>query len=670
MSPRPAAIVVGALLGLMVSTAPAFGQDAGPIIIQDRAELETFRLLHWSAAFGLEWRSQVDEIHTGGLDFVDRDTRLESTIELEAGGYFGHRNLVSFDLAGEFGLEERDIDDESDGLRDVFTDTLLNFDASLDCLSESALPFTLYARRDQTQVNRQFGPSVDSQSSEYGIILNHRSEETTLRVQMYHRAQDQHIDLVGNAVSISQNTLDVFGQHIFSPTHTLTVDYTFDDVAQGGVQQAENAFKRHDLLLTDEVRFGEDEKSSLRSNLHFRDESGRFALQSIRLTERLRLWHSQRFETQYDYNFSQQKRPGGSQQQHRISARFRHLLFDSLITHGDIGASTLHLPDEPFRTDEFFGGLDLTYTKIVPYGVLRATLDGRLNWQDNSDRGSDLLVADQSRTFDAAGLIVLERQNIVASSIVVTDVTGIIIYTEGFDYVVDAFPDRVEIHRILGGTIAPGQTVLIDYVVGPEPQNTVLTRSIGSTVRYTFNEGVLRGLSPYLRYSRRSQDRDVMGGVPFPVNNVTDFVMGVDYDIWRISLKAEHHIRDSSLSPFDMTRLEAYYTQTLGRRSSLVLSAIYRDTRRTRDDLRTTLRQFSARWNQQINQELQARLWLIYRDDSDSDSVDSQAFEQQLELNWQYRQTSVYAGVRNAFVRGGTGESTFQTFLLGFRRQF
>ena len=42
-------------------------------------------------------------------------------------------------------------------------------------------------------------------------------------------------------------------------------------------------------------------------------------------------------------------------------------------------------------------------------------------------------------------------------------------------------------------------------------------------------------------------------------NDFTDFIYGTEYNVWKIYLRAEQQIRDSELSPFDATRLEARY---------------------------------------------------------------------------------------------------------------
>ena len=61
---------------------------------------------------------------------------------------------------------------------------------------------------------------------------------------------------------------------------------------------------------------------------------------------------------------------------------------------------------------------------------------------------------------------------------------------------------------------------------------------------------------------------------------------------------------------------------------------------------------------------------LIWRDQQDSNDSDVEGFEQWLDLTWDYRQTTVYASIRNSMLDSDDSDSLFQTFLLGIRREF
>jgi hypothetical protein len=267
------------------------------------------------------------------------------------------------------------------------------------------------------------------------------------------------------------------------------VDYTFDDVTQTGpstTPQSTRSFQRHDALLTHNLDFGENRDHSLRSQLHFFDERGAFDIRRLRLFELLRLRHSDRFETRYDYTFDWVQRPGTDQMLHRGQAGFQHRLFESLVTTANIGASYLELTDPAFRSTDIFGDIDFQYTKEVPYGRLNAGATFRYSHRQDSDRSGPIQIVNEPHTFSAAGIIVIQRRLIEVGSIVITDTTGTITYSAGLDYIVIDFRDSVEIRRVVGGAIAEGQSVLITYRFGDEPGETTDTFSMRYAVRYDF----------------------------------------------------------------------------------------------------------------------------------------------------------------------------------------
>jgi hypothetical protein len=255
-------------------------------------------------------------------------------------------------------------------------------------------------------------------------------------------------------------------------------------------------------------------------------------------------------------------------------------------------------------------------------------------------------------------------------SILITDASGLIIFSPGVDYTVRVIGDRVEIRRVLGGDAMEGQAVLIDYLVGPEPGSSTTTIGAGGSVRYDIEEGLLDGLGLYARYFHQDQNRS--GGRPglLPVADIDTILVGVDYRFWYLFMSAEYELRDSTLSPFTATRLDARYAHPLGRRSSLTLYSSYDQIDFTDDDIRTTTLSVGGRWNQLLTDRFSMNLSALWRQEQDSAGIDVEAFEQQIDLTWRYRQTTVYGAFRNVMLESDASDSLFQTFMIGLRREF
>ncbi len=452
----------------------------------------------------------------------------------------------------------------------------------------------------------------------------------------------------------------------------LVWDYTLDFVDESGSARRDDNYERHDARAVHTWEFGEDRTlpHRLRSELRYFKETGLFATERLRLYESLDLQHSRTLQTRYDYSYEDSERSGATQRIQRGSAGLRHQLFESLLTNVDIGASRLEVTDTNFSSDDQFGSVAFDYTKQVPLGELNAGLTMRLSRQEDSEQGSDIQVFDQARSFDNSDRILFGRRNFVSSSLVITDMSGLISYSQGLDYDVTVVGDLVEIRRMLGGLIAPNQTVLLDYRIGPEPANTTDTFVYGLSARYDLFEGPLTGLGVYIRYTDQDQSRDSLGREVLVPNDVQTLVYGAEYRVWRLYFQAEQETRDSTLSPFDATRLEARYLDRINSTDAVLLGATFDQLEFGDSGQTSEVTRVDGRFNTALTDTLRLDLYAAWRDESNSRGTDVESWEQEVGLTWDYRQTSVRATVRNVMNDSEVTDSNFQTFYVGFRREF
>ncbi len=646
-------------------------QDGGPIIVGQREKLKAFELESLHVSIEAYWRSRLnDSTDALGVNTKTTENIFRETFTIGGEGFIGDPNLLKLDLSLSLRLAQEDIDSSDSVDSSRTSETISEYDASAVLLQRSNTPLTLYSRRSQVLLSRQFSESLDSISTEHGARLLLNADFMSNQFQIFHREQIQTGRFFGTDSDIVQDSFAWQGRVKPLGGHRFWWDYTLSNIDESGQILTANSFIRHDVFVNHTYDFGTTSQHSIRSSFRLFKETGNFPVNRVRLDETLRLEHSKDFETKYTYMFDQQTRSLSEQTNHRGVASFRHDLFDSLTTTGQVGSSIFMLSEGSFESRQYFFDLGTKYQKIVPHGLFNASVNMNYNHQDDGERGSSIFITDESHTFGASGFVVLSRRNIVASSITVTDQAGIVTYLEGADYTLRILSDSIEVRRSLGGSISAGQTVLITYQIGPEPENTTDTLGFGATVRYRIVDGPLKGLSPYLRYRDQSQDRSTIGFVPFTGNDFNDFIFGLDYDIGKISMTAEHQIHDSTLSPFNSTRLEGRYTNRISNRSAVSISAYYLNTDRTQEDLQTQIANLTARWTAKHGDQLRSTLVGTYRREEDSGGSNSDAYEVVFDLNWRHRQTLLYCSLRHSFLTGDSRESTSQTFTFGAKREF
>jgi hypothetical protein len=251
----------------------------------------------------------------------------------------------------------------------------------------------------------------------------------------------------------------------------------------------------------------------------------------------------------------------------------------------------------------------------------------------------------------------------------VRDINGLIVYTEGVDYTVIVSPARVEIRRIIGGDIAPGETVLVDYSILPLPGGETTTLGLGLSVRYTFEEGPLLGLSLFseLLFQDENRDGPIFGDERDEENDFTEYRIGTEYNRAGVYMKAERRVREGSFDPFEGSRFEGRYIRRIGSSGSVRFNALFEDLDRTDDDLRTKTLTLSAQWSQQFTRRLRGTLLVLWQDEDIEPGSDAQGFEQELNVRWERGQTELYARIRNSIRDTDVDDTMFQTLFVGLR---
>lgn len=661
---------------LMVATAgAALGaptlDDEGPVIVGERRkEFNWFDLQNFHAALDFTGRYQEhrqDDPNLGRLHDRERYTLTELTMGGES--YIGHKNLIDLTANITLGYEHESLDSETANAATTDNTSRVLFDINAVVLQQAFVSPTVYARRDETTTDREFLSTIHTTTSEYGTIASIRSTAAPTTIQVFHREQDQRDPTGIVDYGMTQDALVVHSQIRLDQSQRLQGDYTFDHVREHQQTLFTDEYDRHDATISHDLTFGQQDQHLLRSTFRAFDQGGLYAHSTFRFDEQLQLRHSRSLETTYSGRYEDSETLGISQRILQGRASLRHQLFSSLTTSAGIGGSVLDIPNT-FHGTEWNANLGWDYTKKVPWGRLDAGLAGAFTRQDNGDRGSTIPILNDSRTFIGTQAVSIDRRHIVASSIRVTDSTGGILYQEGIDYTVLAFPDHVEIRTLVGSAIQPGQITLISYDIGPEPANQFDSLSTSASLRYTINEGTLNGLGAFVQYLGINQSLDSTDASLFVVDDTRDLRYGLEYRHEGIALLAERRNHDSRISPYDLTRLEARYTQRLGRGSSLSFAVADEHTKYDPSLGTLDLFRASGDWTQQLTNELDMHTRLIYRDESGSVSGTARGFEESLELRWHRGKTTISSSIRHTTLDTGPSNNDTLTFVLGVRRDF
>jgi hypothetical protein len=639
-----------------------------PLVVGQTPETHALSLRPPRAALELLYRRQNDS-REGGYDGDTpyQEDRFEETLQLSTTAAIYHPNLVDLSLSGTFGLCQTWFD--RDGVAESETGMIREWDVSSAFLRKEPVGLTLYSRQRRGLLDREFGPSVDNTVTTSGGILDLRSEWLPTRLEYSHVVEDQAAGGDVPGYNLTQNTATWHTDYRPSDRQELSWDYSQVWKHESPGNASEVAFDTRDLALLHTLQLGEDDRVRLDSAVRDFRQAGDWGRRQTSWEENLFVRHAEPFSTRYRYALEQHSFGAVDETQQTAETSFIHRLHESLTTHGTLGLKDRQR-GAAGGSFETYGLLASDYRKRIPFGLLTVGLSAGLNRQENDALSAPTQVINSQATFNDAGPITLIGAQIIPASVVVTDLTGLMTYVPDIDYTLTAVGDHIELKRIIGGRILDGQRVRIDYQLGPAPANTTTTATESVGVRYDLQRGILNGLGVYARYATQDQTIDSDSRLPLTPNRYDDATVGADYRVWRLTFVLEHRNHDSTIVPFSSDRLSARYAQRLDHGTTFHLNGAYTLTDYPDSSNKVDLLTLGTAVQHQLTERLNASASLLWRDEQDQLVGNTRGLEQDLQLQWSLRQTSVHLLFRNAALDTGNDSRSYQLLRVGLRREF
>ncbi len=588
-------------------------------------------------------REQEQASKVGARDVQSNETIFEESVTLKTKGYVYHPNLLEFAAAGLFGLTQRDYDEVTGGRARATSDdgNLLGFDVSGLFLKKKKYPGLMYARRHEALEPRLFQSSLETTTTNYGVMWQYLSQKVPTRLQFNQNdVQLDPLDPEEEAGRQTNTNLQFNTGYNFSDYHSVSLTYRRDSVQE---EPFELDYDSDELTLGHQVFFGDQRQHRLLSELIYLEQRGTFDIERAEWRETLRLQHTEQLRSWYRWYLA--SRTQGTltgiqpidETTYYLGGTVEHQLYESLI-------SQLHayLQNQQFESgpeiDRYGAYVSFDYRKQNAWGVLRARYRAGLERQDRRGGDQSIEVLDEVHTFRDPEPITLATPNIVLGSILITAEDRLTIYQRERDYRVQTVGDRVEIRRIPTGQIADGQTVLIDYVF--ELGGSLVLDSL--TQDFELRQEFLSGLSPFYRLRWQGQTitpKDAPGAVP---EDITAHTIGVDFQRGSLRLGAEYEAHDSSVSPFDALRLRSTYTHRFGTGATAILT-----TRWSNMDYdlpvprEIRLWTVEGRYRHPLTRSLTVEGGVVYRVGTDTLSGDDEGLDVDLALEWLIRQTEI-----------------------------
>jgi hypothetical protein len=620
---------------------------------------------------------RTDEHKSPGINRKSTSKVFEERVRVETKGDVYHPNFLLYSAAIGLGLTQQSL--SSDDVSERTDATLNDYDLNVRMLQKKYYPVTFNTRKSQDLIPRQFLGPMKGDSESSGVSLGLGLNEWPMRFQ-YSEAENSQKAL-GSVAKDFFNRKDkrfrYFLNHNFSSLSRLSFEFERNEISHRNVSFSSDVkdqyyMARHNMI------FGKDEQHRLGSFLRYFDQSDPFDQTTLQWNEDVRLQHSPSLLTNYKFNFSDRKRGAfGTQSEFtdqtvRGRAGFEHRLFQSLITTGGIFASESEFGSgDKVKPTQKGGDLAFNYQKKNPWGRLISSYSiSSMNVEQSGGSGTGFVI-DESHVVPtgAVTIVELERVNIDVTSILVKDGNGVPFQNE--DYTISEINGRVTLNLITIGTVvppnfSPGQIFFVDYSFFIEPQREEDILRQNFAVKQQFKNG----LSLYYRHNR--QDETVKSTlteiIPDEHRNNT---YGIDYIDKGLMIQAELSEMDSTYISSTSKRLLASYSWKINPDTRATVRAYnhwleYGDP----DPRDVSLFSSSGEIFSRLTNRLSVSTRLDYRDEDDTRFGITRGFQLRSELEYNYRQLRINAGVELNFLKQGGVETDSDYFYIRLKRLF
>lgn len=492
---------------------------------------------------------------------------LSPTASLSMDGSVYHPNLLRFSLRPEIGYAWYDKrDDALDPSSGSETTEILNYSATATLLAAKPYALNLLAEHQRTVRHDDFFTRQEVDGTFYSARSGYVAGPVPLTLaagRRENRIEDFRV------YETREKTFSAGAHNNRGQFNTTVFDYTFEEFSYIEEEFTDSG-TRHTASLSDREVFDAAQKYTLNSDLRY-DETSRndTGSESLTLREDFRVHHTPHLDSEYDYQFSDNRSGESEGRSHELTAALHHQLYESLTSSADVDGAFADDsgPDSSSTRTRYGAGFGERYTKKLP-SASRLTLDAgaRYSEQNTDASGSSLAVVDEVHVLTDGTVTFLNLPDVDPSSIVVTDSRGIRLFREGLDYLVFTRGRSTQIERIPGGQIPNGSSVRVSYHAGQAPSDTIAT----TQHNYGFRVDLWNRLLGI--YARR-YEVDSSGDFDQSVQNVEDLVAGLDSTYRKFRAGIEYEDYRSNLSSYTAWRAFQSLILQPSRQSTVSLDA-------------------------------------------------------------------------------------------------
>ena len=475
--------------------------------------------------------------------------------------------FVDFDL--DLGVSPQQHKEKSTGtLDDSFRNSqlyLYHFNSSV--LKDKPVSFLIFSDKEREIQNRDFFERQTINSSNYGGRIALRRDYLPLNLTFDHSQREINRSFRPDQ-NVDEETLSFYSEPTTKLTGPLHINYDHNKFNR----LEENALDQNgvsdQIFLSNRRSFHKDQDMTLTSNLRYYTLQNTRDSKDLNWNENVTVKHGPDLESFYTYNFVDRSSEEISTAQHNIDVGLRHKLYENLLTMFNLRGSSL----ESTSFDEKIAGFswEEDYQKKVGPAVVH--LGAGLIYDDKVRQSSGLFlnITDESHVLSDSSTVFLNEAGADITTIEVTNTAKTITFIRDTDYrIVEQSAGIVELRRILGGSIANGDTVLVGYITKNNPSFSY----VSFQDHYRFSLDFFKETLTIYYALRKQQYPRIKSENNLILEKVDDATVGYELHLGGLTLGTEYEDYDANLTPYNALRINESYVWNISPRGTFNVHA-------------------------------------------------------------------------------------------------
>jgi hypothetical protein len=557
--------------------------------------------------------------------------------------------LINFSLGGDFGFaSEWSTDGKSEGF-------LGGYDVFSSILPTKALSLTLFStwNRDVQSLVRAGRNNIQTFNWGGTLYLKKVYIPSTLDFRKEFIDNKSRSSGITTRQKEDRTILTYTGQRGWIDSE-MELSYQFTD-EQDEINQ-DNDVQSHVANLYYSLDFGPELNRRWDSRTRFLRRTGNRNITTWDVSESLRMDHTDRFKTTYQYIFN------GSDideqdlnLSHGVVFGLSHQLFKSLTT--TFRLNNRYETFEGGRSEEFDSNLNFAYTKRIPgEGLLNIGLGGGFSYSDSKFGSGDKFVLQEPHTASTpfTSPIALNNPSVIIASVVVTKValgpgplpggcSSSLPQTllVGDDYTLQTVGNITEIVPIdctaspTGKGINAGDKIEVDYRFETPDILTLISKSWHLSISTDY-----RWIRPYFIHTQTDDDL-LKGEDKNFLNDEHSDTLGIELHYsgqhWRSKFGGEGQMYKSRRTEYKRLRFNQLLNATLSQKLRLSLNSNQELASFSKPKRETQFVNSHANLDYRAHARLSANFRASFGLMNQTDGDDERRAEGRLEIRWRYR---------------------------------